>query len=147
MREASGKRASSYRVTSGDLSWSVPPPLEDDFGMSLADRDARLLHQQQREAGQLLADCQAQAHSLGEEKQYLANAVARLAFVKPDVVLVEGDVARMAQEDLLSRNISVAQKVKASVLDRLARCMGVRVTPTVEHLSPTSAHLYLGDCK
>ncbi len=38
-----------------------------------------------------------------QDKQYLANAVARLAVVKPDVVLVEGSVARMAQEDLLVR--------------------------------------------
>lgn len=36
-----------------------------------------------------------------QDKQYLANAVARLAVVKPDVVLVERSVARMAQEDLL----------------------------------------------
>jgi hypothetical protein len=36
-----------------------------------------------------------------QDKQYLANAVARLSVVKPDVVLVEGSVARMAQEDLL----------------------------------------------
>ncbi|GLI58582.1 hypothetical protein VaNZ11_000210 [Volvox africanus] len=267
---------SVHRVSSGDLSWSVPPALEDDFGMSLADRDARLLYKQQMEAGMLPPDAPSLANSLGEvhrqlfcaaadahlravvqqllmvesvpqpdvwapivsaaaqavaaylsptqmyangqhdprqslkvkkvadvgrpedtcvvtgvvvrkglvhrkmrayieypkvlllagsleyqretnklssfdlmdhDKQYLANAVARLSVVKPDVVLVEGSVARMAQEDLLSRNISVAQKIKSKVLERLARAMGVRVTPTVEHLTPASAYLYLGDCK
>ncbi|GIL70860.1 hypothetical protein Vretifemale_1543 [Volvox reticuliferus] len=265
-----------HRVSSGDLSWSVPPALEDDFGMSLADRDARLLYNQQIEAGALPPDAPPQANSLGEvhrqlfcaaadahlravvqqllmvesvpqpevwapivsgaaqavaaylsptqmyangqhdprqslkvkkvsdvgrpddtcvvtgvvvrkglvhrkmrayieypkvlllagsleyqretnklssfdlmdhDKQYLANAVARLSVVKPDVVLVEGSVARMAQEDLLSRNISVAQKIKSKVLERLARAMGVRVTPTVEHLTPATAYLYIGDCK
>ncbi|GFR43905.1 hypothetical protein Agub_g5039, partial [Astrephomene gubernaculifera] len=271
-------QSSAHRVASGDLSWVVPPPLEEDFGMSLADRDARLLHQQQLEAGAGAGEAGAQqaAHSLGEvhrqlfsaaadahlravvsqllrveavpqpdlwapivsgaaqavaaylapalmyasgqhdprqalqikkvadvgrpgdtcvvtgvvvrkgllhrrmrsyieypkvlllagsleyqretnklssfdlmdhDKQYLANAVARLAVLKPDVVLVEGSVARMAQEDLMSRNISVAQKVRSKLLERLARCMGVRVAPTVEHLSPATAHLYLGDCK
>lgn len=41
----------------------------------------------------------------------------------------------------------MAQKIKPKLMERLARCMGVRVTPTVEHLTPTTAHLYLGDCK
>jgi hypothetical protein len=30
-----------------DLTWDVPPELEEDYGLSLADRDRLLLHQQQ----------------------------------------------------------------------------------------------------
>ncbi|EFJ51101.1 hypothetical protein VOLCADRAFT_88405 [Volvox carteri f. nagariensis] len=270
------RHSSVHRVSSGDLSWTVPPPLEDDFGMSLADRDARLLYQQQLEAGLLAPDAQPKANCLWEvhrqllcqaadahlravvqqllmaesvpqpevwapivstaaqavaaylspsqmfannqhdprqslkikkvadvgrpedtcvvtgvvvckglvhrkmrtyveypkvlllmgsldyqrdpsklssfdhmdhDKQYLANAVARLSVMKPDVLLVEGSVARMAQEDLLSRNISVAQNIKARVLERLARAMGISVAPTVEHLNPGTVQKYLGDCK
>ncbi len=64
---------SHHRVTPGDLSWKLPEPLEDDYGMSLADRDARLLFQQQLEAGAgtLPPGMPPQAHSLNEVHRWV----------------------------------------------------------------------------
>lgn len=56
-------------------------------------------------------------------------------------------MTRLARARVQARNISLGLGIKYELLERLARCMGVRVTPTVEHLSPATAHLYLGDCK
>lgn len=54
-------------------------------------------------------------------------AVARIASGKPDVLLVERSVARAAQEELLTRGISLVQHVKVELLDRLERCTGAKV--------------------
>lgn len=40
---------------------------------------------------------------------------------------MERSVARSAQEELLLRNISLVQHNKPELLERLARCMGVKV--------------------
>lgn len=56
-----------------------------------------------------------------QEGEHLRLAVARIAAAKPDVLLVEKTVARYAQEELLSRDISLVIGVKAACLERLAR--------------------------
>lgn len=47
---------------------------------------------------------------------------------RPDVLLVERSVARAAQEELLTRGISLVHHTKPELLERLARCMGVKVS-------------------
>lgn len=47
-------REAAHKQAAGDLTWEVPLELEPDFGLSLADRDRRLLAQQ-RQQQQLLA--------------------------------------------------------------------------------------------
>ncbi len=41
--------AHSIRALPSDLTWDVPPPLEEGYGLNLTDRDRLLLHQQQLE--------------------------------------------------------------------------------------------------
>eukprot|EP00879_Flechtneria_rotunda_P010433 GHRR01010909.1.p1 GENE.GHRR01010909.1~~GHRR01010909.1.p1 ORF type:complete len:2140 (+),score=1004.14 GHRR01010909.1:414-6833(+) len=79
---------------------------------------------------------------LEQEREHLRLAVARIAAFKPDVLLVERSVARAAQEELLSRNISLVQHTKPELLERLGRCMGVQVAATVEELTPQ----HVGTC-
>lgn len=43
------------------------------------------------------------------------------------MLLVERSVARAAQEELLNRGISLVHHAKPELLERLARCMGVKV--------------------
>ncbi len=66
--------------------------------------------------------------------------------VREDAVPVSSKLCVPAPR-VQARNISLGLGIKYELLERLARCMGVRVTPTVEHLSPATAHMYLGDCK
>eukprot|EP00878_Enallax_costatus_P033894 GHUV01037475.1.p1 GENE.GHUV01037475.1~~GHUV01037475.1.p1 ORF type:complete len:790 (+),score=270.19 GHUV01037475.1:181-2550(+) len=73
---------------------------------------------------------------LEQEREHLRLAVARIAAAKPDLLLVERSVARSAQEELLARGISLVQHTKPELLERLGRCMGVKVAASVEELSP-----------
>lgn len=52
------------------------------------------------------------------------------AWCRPDLLLVERSVARSAQEELLARGISLVQHAKPELLERLGRCMGVKVGGT-----------------
>ena len=62
-----------------------------------------------------------------QEAEHLRLAVARLAQLQPDVLLVEKSVARSAQEALLNNGVSLALNMKRSTLDRVGRCTGAQV--------------------
>lgn len=62
-------------------------------------------------------------------------AVAKIATHNPDVLLVEKSVSRYAQEYLLGRNISLVLNVKKPLLERIARCAGAQIVPSIDHLS------------
>ncbi|KAJ9529960.1 hypothetical protein QJQ45_023255 [Haematococcus lacustris] len=75
---------------------------------------------------------------VGQEQDLLLAAVERIANLKPDLVLVEKSVARLAQEELRSRNISVVQEVKASLMERLSRAMRCPIIRSLELVGPLS---------
>ncbi|KAJ3845538.1 hypothetical protein F5878DRAFT_599054 [Lentinula raphanica] len=56
-----------------------------------------------------------------QEKEYLGNLVARIAALRPHVILVEKSVSRIALEALLSYNIAVARTVRPSAIQLIAR--------------------------
>ncbi len=70
-----------------------------------------------------------------QEREHLRLAVSRIASFKPDVLLVERSVARSAQEELLTRGISLVLNVKPELMERLARSLGTKVVPSIEELS------------
>ena len=78
-----------------------------------------------------------------QEKDHLQLAVERVAAMHPDVLLVERSVARSAQDALLRKGISLVLNVKPKLLERLARCTGAQVAPSVEHLN----HACVAFCK
>ncbi|XP_017304930.1 putative 1-phosphatidylinositol 3-phosphate 5-kinase, partial [Diaphorina citri] len=57
-----------------------------------------------------------------QETEYLRNVVARISALKPDIVLVQRNVARLAQESLQQLGITLVLNVKTTVLERIARC-------------------------
>ncbi|KAJ3989013.1 hypothetical protein F5890DRAFT_1401940 [Lentinula detonsa] len=56
-----------------------------------------------------------------QEKEYLGNLVARIAALRPHVILVEKSVSRIALEALLNYNIAVARTVRPSAIQLIAR--------------------------
>ncbi|XP_054782980.1 1-phosphatidylinositol-3-phosphate 5-kinase FAB1B-like [Prosopis cineraria] len=72
---------------------------------------------------------------LQQEMDHLKMAVAKIAVHDPDVLLVEKSVSRYAQEYLLENNISLVLNVKRPLLDRIARCSGAQIAPSIDHLS------------
>lgn len=62
-------------------------------------------------------------------------AVAKIDAHHPDVLLVEKSVSRFAQEYLLAKNISLVLNIKRPLLERIARCTGSQIVPSIDHLS------------
>ncbi|KAJ7963358.1 1-phosphatidylinositol-3-phosphate 5-kinase [Quillaja saponaria] len=72
---------------------------------------------------------------LQQEMDHLKMAVAKIAAHHPDVILVEKSVSRFAQEYLLAKDISLVLNVKRPLLERIARCTGAQIVPSIDHLS------------
>ncbi|KAG0492469.1 hypothetical protein HPP92_005867 [Vanilla planifolia] len=79
---------------------------------------------------------------LQQEMDHLKMAVARIGSHDPHVLLVEKSVSRFAQDYLLARNISLVLNVKRSFLERLSRCSGAAIIPSIDDLSSPK----LGHC-
>lgn len=56
-----------------------------------------------------------------QEKEFLKNYVQRIVDVRPNLVLVEKTVSRIAQDMLLGHGITLVINVKPQVLDRVSR--------------------------
>ncbi|XP_031274181.1 1-phosphatidylinositol-3-phosphate 5-kinase FAB1B [Pistacia vera] len=72
---------------------------------------------------------------LQQEMDHLKMAVAKIDAHHPDVLLVEKSVSRFAQEYLLAKNISLVLNIKRPLLERIARCTGSQIVPSIDHLS------------
>ncbi|PIN11587.1 Phosphatidylinositol-4-phosphate 5-kinase [Handroanthus impetiginosus] len=72
---------------------------------------------------------------LQQEMDHLKMAVAKIDAHHPNVLLVEKSVSRYAQEYLLAKNISLVLNVKRPLLERIARCTGAQIVPSIDHLS------------
>ncbi|XP_019198736.1 PREDICTED: 1-phosphatidylinositol-3-phosphate 5-kinase FAB1B-like isoform X1 [Ipomoea nil] len=79
---------------------------------------------------------------LQQEMDHLKMAVARIDAHQPDVLLVEKTVSRHAQDYLLAKDISVVLNIKRPLLERIARCTGGQIVPSIDHLSSQK----LGHC-
>lgn len=66
---------------------------------------------------------------------HLKMAVAKIASHQPSILLVEKSVSRYAQEYLLAKDITLVLNVKRQLLERLARCTGTQIVPSIDHLS------------
>lgn len=62
-------------------------------------------------------------------------AVAKIDAHHPDVLLVEKSVSRFAQDYLLAKDISLVLNIKRPLLERVARCTGAQIVPSIDHLS------------
>ena len=61
--------------------------------------------------------------------------VAKIDAHQPDVLLIKKLVSRYAQEYLLPKDVSLVLNVKRPLLERIARCTGAQIAPSVDHLS------------
>ncbi|KAL0429957.1 UNVERIFIED_CONTAM: 1-phosphatidylinositol-3-phosphate 5-kinase FAB1B [Sesamum radiatum] len=70
-----------------------------------------------------------------QEMDHLKMAVAKIDAHHPDILLVEKSVSRYAQEYLLAKNISLVLNIKRPLLERIARCTGAQIVPSIDHMS------------
>ncbi|KAL3363077.1 hypothetical protein AABB24_012403 [Solanum stoloniferum] len=72
---------------------------------------------------------------LQQEMDHLKMAVAKIDAHHPNILLVEKSVSRFAQEYLLAKDISLVLNVKRPLLERIARCTGAQVVPSIDNLT------------
>ncbi|OVA08293.1 FYVE zinc finger [Macleaya cordata] len=72
---------------------------------------------------------------LQQETDHLKMAVAKIDAHHPNVLLVEKSVSRFAQEYLFAKDISLVLNIKKPLLERIARCTGAQIVPSIDHLS------------
>ncbi|KAJ9708381.1 hypothetical protein PVL29_000432 [Vitis rotundifolia] len=69
--------------------------------------------------------------------------VSKIEAHRTNVLLVEKSVSSYAQDYLLEKDISLVLNVKRPLLERIARCTGALITPSVDDISMTR----LGHCE
>ena len=70
-----------------------------------------------------------------QEKEYLRNLASRIAALRPHVVLVEQSVSRLALEELVKHNITVARTVKKSAIQLVARMTQADIFSSMDKLA------------
>lgn len=70
-----------------------------------------------------------------QEREYLGNLVGRIAALKPDVLLAQRNISRLALELLEKANITTIFNVKYSVLEAVSRCTQARVVHSMDRLT------------
>jgi 1-phosphatidylinositol-3-phosphate 5-kinase len=71
---------------------------------------------------------------LQQETDHLKMAVAKIVAQKPNLLLVENSVSRYAQDLLLEKNISLILNIKQPLLQRISRCTGAQIVPSIDLL-------------
>lgn len=74
-----------------------------------------------------------------QERKYTELLVGRILSLRPDVLLVARSVSRLAQELLLRGGVSVISHVKLAALQRVSRCSGARILPSINYLDKLPA--------
>lgn len=69
-----------------------------------------------------------------QEEQYLKNVVAKVKAFKPDVILVQKSMSRLAMEMLYELGIVVVVNVKQTVMNRVARCTEGTILSSLDQL-------------
>ncbi|XVF43646.1 hypothetical protein PTKIN_Ptkin02bG0057200 [Pterospermum kingtungense] len=80
---------------------------------------------------------------LQQENDHLKRIIAKIEALRPNVLLVEKSVSSYAQEYLLAKEISLVLNVKRPLLERIERCTGALVCPSIDNLSTAT----LGHCE
>eukprot|EP00795_Rhopilema_esculentum_P013781 gene13781-4710_t len=70
-----------------------------------------------------------------QEYEFLKKFIARIVSLKPNIVLVEKTVARVAQNMLLEAGITLVHNIKSNVMENIARCTRAAVLQSMEQVT------------
>ncbi|KAH9133717.1 hypothetical protein LEN26_007035 [Aphanomyces euteiches] len=83
----------------------------------------------------------------GLETEYMRIAAEKIKRLRPDVVVFERHVHRVAEECLAMDDIVVIKNIKDEDLRRIARVTRAAILTTVDHVDKMDADTILGTCK
>eukprot|EP00794_Sanderia_malayensis_P017724 gene17724-19496_t len=78
-----------------------------------------------------------------QEYEFLKNFTARIVTLRPNIVLVEKTVARVAQDMLRACGITIVHNIKSNVMENISRCTGAVILQSIEQVSRPR----LGSCQ
>lgn len=79
-----------------------------------------------------------------QETDYVSNLVAKIVLLKPDIIFVSGNISRTTIELLQSKNITVINNVKQSILERIAFFTNAELIHSQEMILNTTR---IGHCR
>lgn len=74
-------------------------------------------------------------NSMNQEKDYMKSINEMIEACHPNLVLVEKSVSRDIQEFLLAKGMTLVFDMKIARLERIARCIGSQIIPSVDILT------------
>lgn len=81
---------------------------------------------------------------IGQEKEFLQNMVNRILALRPQLLLVEENISRLALQYLEAAGIATAFNVKPSVIEAVSRCAQADIFSSVDRLA--IPHFRVGNC-
>ena len=69
-----------------------------------------------------------------QEYAFLQNFVKRVLALKPDLFLVEKNVARVAQDMLLAGGVTLVHSIKPEIMENISRCTSADILQTMEQV-------------
>lgn len=69
-----------------------------------------------------------------QEYAFLQNFVKRVLALKPDLFLVEKNVARVAQDMLLAGGVTLVYNIKPEIMENISRCTRADILQTMEQV-------------
>ncbi|OQR95994.1 Phosphatidylinositol-3-phosphate5- kinase (Fab-like, PIPK-A1) [Achlya hypogyna] len=82
----------------------------------------------------------------GQETEYMRIAVEKIRTLRPDIVLFQGHVHRVAEELLATSGIVVVKNLKRADLQRLARVTHGALLTSYDHIDKLFGQSVLGTC-
>ncbi|EQC37101.1 hypothetical protein SDRG_05328 [Saprolegnia diclina VS20] len=82
----------------------------------------------------------------GQETEYMRIAVEKIRTLRPDIVLFQGHVHRVAEELLASSGIVIVKNLKRADLERLSRVTGAALLTSYDHVDKLFGATVLGTC-
>lgn len=79
-----------------------------------------------------------------QEREFLENLVNRISAMRPNLLLVQKNVAGLALQLLEAASITTVYNVKPSVIEAVSRCTQTKIITSVDRLAASSA--YPGQC-
>jgi len=82
----------------------------------------------------------------GQEVEYMHIVTEKILTLRPDIVMFEGHVHRVAEELLVKANVAVVKNVRLIDLQRIARCTGASILTSYDHVDKMSDKGIIGTC-
>ncbi|RHY77619.1 hypothetical protein DYB38_003869 [Aphanomyces astaci] len=86
-------------------------------------------------------------HVAGLETEYMRIAAEKIKRLRPDVVVFQRHVHRVAEECLAASDVVVVKNIKAEDLTRIARVTGAAVLTAFDHVDKMTSEAILGTCR